>query len=82
LSDNLHNLGPAVVFDADNMVEGQHVILEGHLFFVSKIQDERVFLQPVVGISLLTYKIKRYSLWISFGAAIAALTAFYVYKGY
>jgi len=79
LSANLHDLGNSVVFDAEKLQVGNHVKMDGIVLIVSKIEGERVFVQPVVGADLLMYRIKQYRLWI--GLAVAATIGLVVLYG-
>lgn len=81
MSDNLFDLGSSVVFDAKDMQVGQHINMDGTIFVISKIEGERVFLQPVVGWSLIRYRMSQNKILV--GVVLLLVLGFAIYfKGH
>lgn len=81
MSDNLHDLGSTVVFDAENMRVGMYVKMGDQLLVISKIEGERVFVEPVTGALLYIHKARKHTKLLAFILLIVVLAISFHIKG-
>jgi hypothetical protein len=80
VSDQFVSLGVSVVLDAENLVEGTYINIDGKLLVVQRIVDtQNVYVRPVVGLEYWRYWMVNHKLLVIMViAAVIAASIFII----